>query len=256
MSLLKQKHYATRVFGGCLALAISMSTVGVTAHAEEIGTENTASAVADVQADALEDAQQAVAQAQAEAEAKRLAAEEEAARAKAEAEKRAEEIKAEAERRKAEEEARIKAEEDARKQEEARKQAEEEAKKQQEAFESALSSSGMSDADFNALCKIVQAEAGHEPTDGKVMVANVVLNRVRSPFFANSISAVIASPGQFGPVSNGRFAAAVPSADTVNAVKTAIAGTDLSNGALYFHRGSSWGNKTLIKTVGSHSFFA
>lgn len=244
MSLLKQKHYATRVFGGCLALALSLSTVGVTAHAEEIPAENTVNAVEDAQAAALEEAQQAVAKAQADAEEQRKAAEEEVARAKAEAEAKAAEIKAEAERKKAEEEARIKAEEEARKQEE-----------MQKAFEDSLSASGMSEADFNSLCKIVQAEAGHEPTEGKIIVANVVLNRVRSPRFANSISAVLASPGQFGPISNGSFASAVPNADTVNAVKSAIAGTDLSNGALYFHRGSSWGNKTLVKTVGSHSFF-
>ena len=244
MSLLKQKHYATRVFGGCLALALSLSTVGVTAHAEEIPTENTVNAVEDAQTAALEEAQQAVAKAQADAEEQRKAAEEEVARAKAEAEAKAAEIKAEAERKKAEEEARVKAEEEAKRQEELQK-----------AFENSLSASGMSTDDFNSLCKIVQAEAGHEPTDGKIMVANVVLNRVRSPHFANSISAVLASPGQFGPISNGSFASAVPNADTVNAVKSAIAGTDLSNGALYFHRGSSWGNKTLVKTVGSHSFF-
>ncbi len=148
---------------------------------------------------------------------------------------------------------RLENERKAREEEAARKKAEEEAQKR---FEESLTATGISDADFNALCKIVQAEDGHDSIEGRIGVANVILNRVRSPFYPNSIMGVINAPGQFGPVSNGSFAAAVPTASTVAAVKQAISGANTVGNALYFHRGRSFGNKMFITTAGAHAFFA
>ena len=199
--------------------------------------------------------EQAAIEAKAQAEARMAEQQQVAEQARIQAEKEAEKqqqaieeqrAKAEAERKAAEEEiARKKAEE------EARKAAEETERR----FEESLSATGMSDADFNALCKIVEAEDGHDSIDGRIGVANVILNRVRSPLYPNSIMGVISAPGQFGPVRNGAFAAAVPSSSTVAAVKEAVAGKNTVGAALYFHRGSSFGARTLVASVGAHSFF-
>ncbi len=178
-------------------------------------------------------ADQARAKAEAEIEVQKRLAEEQ--KAKAEAERKA--VEEEIARKKAEEEARKKAEETQRK------------------FEESLSASGMSDSDFNALCKIVEAEDGHDSIEGRIGIANVVLNRVRSPFHPNTIMGVLTAPGQFGPVSSGKFAITVPSASTISAVKEAIAGKNTVGGALYFHRGGSFGGRTLVATAGAHSFF-
>ena len=159
-----------------------------------------------------------------------------------------------------EENKRIEAERKAKEEALARQKAEEEARKAaeeaQRKFEESLSASGMSDADFNALCKMVQAEDGHDSIEGRIGIANVILNRVRNPRFPNSIMGVISAPGQFGPFHNGAFAAAVPSASTVEAVKKAVSGVNTVGGALYFHRGGSFNGKTYVATAGVHSFFA
>ncbi|MBO6148734.1 MAG: cell wall hydrolase, partial [Lachnospiraceae bacterium] len=119
----------------------------------------------------------------------------------------------------------------------------------------AHTTAGLSPADFMAICKVVEAEAGHQPVHGRSMVANVILNRVKSPAFPNSVSGVLTAPGQFTVVRSSRYANAVPSASTQEAVRKAVA-QDMSGGALYFHRGSgSWGNRSYIGTVGSHGFY-
>ncbi len=183
--------------------------------------------------------------------AQQKAAEEARKQAEAEVEKQQQAIE--------EQKAKAEAEKKAAEEERARKQAEEEARKQaeetQRRFEESLTASGMSDSDFNALCKIVEAEDGHDCIEGRIGIANVILNRVRSPFHPNSIMGVLTAPGQFGPVRNGAFAAAVPSASTIAAVKEAVAGKNTVGSALYFHRGSSWGGRTLVASVGAHGFF-
>lgn len=207
---------------------------------------------------------------EAEIEANKQAAERAQAQADAEVERQkkvAEDARIQAEKEVAEkqkaieeEQKRIAAEQKAREEEIARKKAEEEARKAaeeaQRKFEESLTASGMSDADFNALCKIVQAEDGHDSIEGRIGIANVILNRVRSPRFPNSIMGVISAPGQFGPFHNGAYAAAVPSASTVEAVKKAISGVNTVGGALYFHRGGSFNGKVLVASAGVHCFFA
>ncbi len=188
-------------------------------------------------------AEQQKAQQKAAEEAKANAEAEIAAQKKAIEEQR---LKAEAEKKAVEDEIKRKQEEEA-----ARKAAEEAERR----FQESLTSSGMSDADFNALCKIVQAEDGHDCIEGRIGIANVILNRVRNPHYPNSIMGVITAPGQFGPVRNGAFAAAIPTASTIAAVKEAVAGRNTVGGALYFHRGGSWGGRTLVAAIGAHGFF-
>jgi N-acetylmuramoyl-L-alanine amidase len=63
----------------------------------------------------------------------------------------------------------------------------------------------ISDDEIDLLARLVRAEAQTESFEGKAAVASVVLNRVESPQFPNSIKKVIYQPGQFQPVSNGEI---------------------------------------------------
>jgi len=72
---------------------------------------------------------------------------------------------------------------------------------------------------------------------GQVLVANVVLNRHRSPRFTDGIYNVIHQPTQFTPVSNGAgaYARATPTSMQWQAVAAALDGVDHSHGATFFH---------------------
>jgi len=88
------------------------------------------------------------------------------------------------------------------------------------------------------LCKIVEAEAGGEDRIGKILVANVVLNRLENDSFPDTIAGVVFQRDdgvtQFSPVANGTYASAVPDEETFEAVEAALMGEDYSDGALYF----------------------
>ena len=120
------------------------------------------------------------------------------------------------------------------------------------------------DEDYNNLLKIVEAEAGVNDINGKMMVANVILNRVASQRFPNTISGVIFARGQFSPVSNGRFYQVKVKDSTIEAVERALNGEDNSRGALFFmnrrasNRGaSSWFDSSLsyLFSYGGHEYF-
>ena len=96
----------------------------------------------------------------------------------------------------------------------------------------------LSDTDYNALLKIVEAEAGGEDENGKLLVANVVLNRVKSGIFPDTVTEVVYQREfgvcQFSPVSDGRINRVKVSEETKRAVDRAVYGEDISQGALYF----------------------
>ena len=93
----------------------------------------------------------------------------------------------------------------------------------------------VSDEEFSALCRIVETEAGACSLQEKIYVADVVLNRVCSSRFSNNtIVGIITDPGQFQPVTNGRWQSAVPSADSIFAARYALQHNDSSMGALFF----------------------
>ncbi len=89
------------------------------------------------------------------------------------------------------------------------------------------------EADIMLLAHLIQAEAGIEPYLGKVAVGAVVINRMLSSQFPNTLSGVIYQKNQFEPVSNGTINRA-PSADSIKAARQAVAGSDPTGGALYF----------------------
>ncbi|WP_077610672.1 cell wall hydrolase [Clostridium sp. Marseille-P2415] len=154
-------------------------------------------------------------------------------------------------------------EEEAKRQaEEAAKKAEEEARKAEE--EKAVHAMSVSQDDYQVLLKIVQAEAGICDEKGKILVANVILNRVKSGEFPNSVRGVVYSPSQFSPVSNGSINSVNVTDDTKACVDRALAGEDYSDGALYFmYRGGSrrgavsWfdSHLTYLFQHGNHEFF-
>ena len=112
-------------------------------------------------------------------------------------------------------------------------------------------------ADYLALCQIVEAEAESEDTYGKRLVANVVLNRLKSARYPNEIKNVILDKGQFKPVGNGVFYKTVPTEAAKYAVMTALNGEDESQNALFFQRSASrsWDGKTYLFRYGSHTFY-
>lgn len=118
--------------------------------------------------------------------------------------------------------------------------------------------------EYEILLKIVEAEAGGEDTTGRMLVANVVMNRVRSAGFPNTVSEVVyqrsGGRAQFSPVSDGRIDQVSISPETVEAVARAMNGEDASLGALYFrsvHSSSGWFDRTLNRVVeyGNHIFY-
>lgn len=88
--------------------------------------------------------------------------------------------------------------------------------------------------DLELLYKLCEAEAGgsSEPEIGHV--ASVVLNRVKSPKFPNTIPGVIYQANQFACVANGHLARAVPSEKTKRAVDSVVSGGDTTRGAFWF----------------------
>ena len=91
-----------------------------------------------------------------------------------------------------------------------------------------------SDQDYDVLLHIVEAEAGVCDYQGKVLVANVVINRVRNGGFPSTVTEVVYQKNQFSPVNSGILYAVTVSEETQAAVNAALAGEDYSCGALFF----------------------
>ncbi|WP_078427777.1 cell wall hydrolase [Alkalihalobacterium alkalinitrilicum] len=91
------------------------------------------------------------------------------------------------------------------------------------------------------LERLVTAEAQNEPFEGKVAVAEVVLNRMENEQFPDELEDVVFQENQFCPVENGTINKK-PTEKAKKAVEEAIKGTDEANGALYFY------NDNIIKT--------
>lgn len=109
----------------------------------------------------------------------------------------------------------------------------------------------VSQRDYDALLRIVQAEAGGEDDTGKILVANVIINRVKSNLYPDTIIDVIYDNKhgvQFEPTMYKWFEGTVPSEETKACVERALAGEDHSKGALYFAvktSSNSWHNTKL-----------
>lgn len=112
--------------------------------------------------------------------------------------------------------------------------------------------------DVMLLARVVNGEAEAEPFLGKVAVAAVILNRVESDQFPNSMAGVIYQPHAFESITNG-VANRTPSADSVKAAQDAINGWDPTYGCLFFWNPakpvSKWIWSRKIQTeIGGHVF--
>lgn len=96
----------------------------------------------------------------------------------------------------------------------------------------------LSERDMELLLRIVEAEAGCEDEDGRILVANVVLNRMESELFPDSVAEVVLQTNngvsQFSPVSSGSIWTVEVSEETREAVEKALEGENISQGALFF----------------------
>ena len=129
-----------------------------------------------------------------------------------------------------------------------------------------LSSSGSSStsatiisADHRLLAKLVYAEARGESYMGQVAVAAVVLNRVESASFPNTISGVIYQSGAFSCVSNGSINN-TPDSTAIRAALDALNGWDPTGGCLYYYNprktDDEWIRTRTVKTVIGNHYFA
>ena len=112
--------------------------------------------------------------------------------------------------------------------------------------------------DLNLLARVINGEARGEPYTGMVAVGAVVLNRVRSSSFPNTISGVIYQPGAFTAVTDGQFNVAVTQ-QSRNAARDAMNGWDPSGGALYYYNPAtatnSWiWSRPVLTRIGNHVF--
>ena len=113
-------------------------------------------------------------------------------------------------------------------------------------------------ADHRLLSRLVYAEARGETYKGQVAVAAVVLNRVASASFPNTISGVIYQSGAFSCVSNGSINN-TPDATAIRAARDALNGWDPTGGCLYYYNpkktSDKWIRTRTVRTViGNHRF--
>ncbi|MDQ0198732.1 cell wall hydrolase [Neobacillus ginsengisoli] len=125
-----------------------------------------------------------------------------------------------------------------------------------------IPNSPISAADKDLMARLVHAEAVGEPYAGKVAVATVILNRVKSPDFPSSIKSVIYQIANghyaFTPVENGTINQPADAASK-RAVNEAIAFSGKGNGSLFFYNPktskSSWVfSRHVTVTIGNHRF--
>ena len=126
----------------------------------------------------------------------------------------------------------------------------------------------ITEEDKEILLRIVEAEATCEDVKGRMLVANVIMNRVVSKGFPDSIAEVVFQNNgvtyQFSPIKDGRYWTVKVSEETREAVERVLAGEDYSQGALFFaarsmanKKAMSWFDSSLkfLFRHGVHEFF-
>lgn len=120
-------------------------------------------------------------------------------------------------------------------------------------------SSATTSSEVNLLARVVYGEARGEPYKGMVAVAAVVLNRLRSPKFPNTMAGVVYQPGAFSIVADGQINLA-PDETAIKAAKDALNGWDPTNGCLFYYNPAKTTNKWMLSQpvvlrIGNHAFF-
>ena len=125
-------------------------------------------------------------------------------------------------------------------------------------YSSSSSSGSLNNSDLNLLAHLIYAEARGEPYAGQVGVGAVVLNRVKSSSFPNSVAGVIYQTGAFSVVSDGQINYS-PNSTAINAARDAMNGWDPTYGCIYYFNPntatSSWiWSRPYVITIGNHRF--
>lgn len=120
------------------------------------------------------------------------------------------------------------------------------------------SSSNTTSSDLYLLAKTIHAEGRGEPYKGQVAIGAVILNRVKSSKFPNTIAGVVYQKGAFTAVADGQINLE-PNATAMQAAQDALNGWDPSGGAIYYYNPavatSSWiFSRTTITVIGKHVF--
>ncbi len=120
------------------------------------------------------------------------------------------------------------------------------------------SSQTTSSTDLNLLARVVYGEARGEPYTGQVAVAAVVLNRVKSSSFPNTVAGVVYQSGAFDCVSDGQINL-TPNQSAYNAARDALNGWDPTYGCLFYYNPrtatSKWMlSRTIKLNIGNHAF--
>lgn len=123
---------------------------------------------------------------------------------------------------------------------------------------SSSSSSSSNSSNVNLLARLIYGEARGEPYTGQVAVGAVVMNRVKSSSFPNSVSGVVYQSGAFDAVRDGQINLS-PDTTAKKAAQDAINGWDPSYGAIYYFNPSTATNKwiwsrPMTVTIGRHRF--
>ena len=121
-----------------------------------------------------------------------------------------------------------------------------------------VSAAAYNESETYLLGRLVHGEARGEPYVGKVAVAAVVLNRVRSASFPNTIAGVIYQSGAFDAVLDGQINL-TPDEDSLRAARDALAGWDPTGGCLYYYNPVTSTNKWIWTrevqlSIGKHNF--
>lgn len=119
-------------------------------------------------------------------------------------------------------------------------------------------SSQTSSTDLNLLARVVYGEARGEPYTGQVAVAAVVLNRVKSSSFPNTVAGVVYQSGAFDCVSDGQINLA-PNQTAYNAARDALNGWDPTYGCLFYYNPRTATSKWMLSrpvklNIGNHAF--
>ena len=121
-------------------------------------------------------------------------------------------------------------------------------------------SQGSNVSNVQLLARAINGEARGETYEGQVAVGAVILNRVKSSQFPNSISGVIYQAGAFTAVSDGQINSPISENSTVyKAARDAINGWDPTGGCIYYFNPDTATNKwiwsrPLVKVIGKHRF--
>lgn len=110
-------------------------------------------------------------------------------------------------------------------------------------------------SDIDLLATIVRAEAGNQPLDGKKAVVDVVLNRVDSNQFPNTIRSVIYQEGQFNCINDGNFAKAIYTKDDTDYEAVRLELEERTDTEIVFFQTNSYSSYgTPAYVIGDHYF--